>query len=108
VARPLCAPPVAAGPTLVSCPTGARLQVPGGAPTLSCAPGFVQLASVRPQAPQHPHQLLPPIAGGLLTVVPVFAVVAVVLEGLWVIAAIVVAIATLALLWLYLREEWLG
>jgi hypothetical protein len=30
-------PPVAAGPTLVACPTGARLQAPGRAPTLSCA-----------------------------------------------------------------------
>jgi hypothetical protein len=87
-------PPVAAGPTLVACPTGARLQIPGGASTLSCAPGFVEL--------------LPPIAGGLLTVVAVFAVVAVVFEGLWVIAAIVAAIATLALLWLYIREECLG
>jgi hypothetical protein len=37
-----------------------------------------------------------------------FAVVAAVLEGLWVIAAIVVAVAVIALLWLYLREEWLG
>jgi hypothetical protein len=107
VARPLCAP-VTAGPTLVACPTGARLQVPGRASTLSCAPGFVQLGSVRPQAPQHPHQLLPPIAGGLLTVVAVFAVVAAVLEGLWVIAVIVVAVAVIALLWLYLGEEWLG
>jgi hypothetical protein len=99
---------VAAGPTLVACPTGARLQIPGRASTLSCAPGFVQLGSVRPQAPQHPHQLLPTIAGGLPTVVAVFAVVAVVLEGLWVIAVIVVAIAILALLWLYIREECLG
>jgi hypothetical protein len=49
-----------------------------------------------------------PIAGGVLTVVAVFAVVAAVLEGLWVIAVIVVAVAILALLWLYIREEWLG
>jgi len=49
-----------------------------------------------------------PIAGGLLTVVAVFAVVAAVLEGLWVIAVIVVAVAVIVLLWLYIREEWLG